>query len=310
MIASRQVREAEPAGSAGVGTGPGLKAERLIVVGRNSYIGGYFTQYAQARGALVMPLSSQDCNFLNWSEVERFFRSLDSEPATLVFLATVNKDVANTYQAFLENAQMIKHLIDGQRHATLRSILSFSAADVYGVTPPVPVTEKAPVAPESWYSLGKAAGDWMLQHAEGLRCPVTILRIPGIFGQAPRDRSMIGRLIAEARTRRRITVHGAGTSLRDYVWLNDLCRVMEGLIPLRYHGVLNVATGRSRRIIDIVQLLMEVLELDATPVFDAPDPARTFDLVFDTSRLRSLLPGFQFSEMAEGVRTYREDQAA
>ncbi|MDP3723049.1 MAG: NAD-dependent epimerase/dehydratase family protein [Candidatus Omnitrophota bacterium] len=297
MIASRRLTQAELVAE--------RKTERLIVVGRNSYIGGCFTQYAQARGASVMSLSSQDCNFLDRSEVERFFRSLDSQSSTIVFLATVNKNVTSTYQSFLDNAQMVKHLIDGQRHARINSILSFSAADVYGTTPPVPLTEDAPVSPESWYSLGKAAGDWMLQHAEELRCPVTILRIPGIFGQAPRDRSLIGCFISEARTAGRVTIHGTGTSLRDYVSLNDLCRVIEGLLPLRYHGVVNVATGRSVRIIDIVRLISEVLKLDYTTVFDEPDPKRTFDLVFDVGRLKSLLPDFQFSELTEGIRTYQ-----
>lgn len=289
--------------------GPGIATERLIVVGRNSYIGGCLTQYAQARGASVMALSSRDCNFLDRSEVDRFFRSLGSQPSTMVFLATVNKDVANSYQSFLDNVQIVKHLIDGQQQACVSSILYFSAADVYGRTPPVPLTEEAPVSPESWYSLGKAAGEWMLQHAEGMRCPVTILRIPGIFGQAPRDRSLISRLVSEARATGRVTIHGEGTSLRDYVWLDDLCRLMEGLLPLRYHGVLNVATGRSWRIVDVVRLIGEVLELDLTPVFDAPDPKRTFDLVFDVNRLTSLLPGFRFSELAEGIRTYREERA-
>lgn len=284
-----------------------MKTERLIVVGRNSYIGGYFTRYAQARGASVMSLSSVDCNFLEWSEVDRFFRSLGSPSSTIVFLATVNKDVVNTYESFLQNVQIIKHLIDGHRQARVSSILYFSAADVYGCRPPVPLTEDAPVSPESWYSLGKSAGEWMLQHAEGLRCPVTILRIPGIYGQAPHDRSVIGRMVSAARATGRLTVHGDGASLRDYVWLDDLCRVMEGLLPLRYHGVVNVATGQSRRIVDIARLIGEVLELDATTVFDAPDPQRTFDLVFDIGRLRSLLPGFQFSDLVQGIRTYRKE---
>ena len=273
MIASKSLAQAEPVGQAPAGRV--LQTERLIVVGRNSYIGGYFAQYVQALGASVMSLSSGDCNFLERREVDRFFRSLGSQPCTIVFLATLGKDVANTYQSFLENVQMIKHLIDGQQHACVNSILYFSAADVYGCSPQVPLTEDAPVSPESWYSLGKAAGDWMLQHAEELRCPVTILRIPGIYGQAPRDRSLIGRLVSEARATGQVTIHGEGTSLRDYVSLNDLCRLMERLLPLRYHGILNVATGRSRRIIDIVRLIGEVLELDLTLVFDAPDPKRT-----------------------------------
>ena len=284
-----------------------MSTERLVVIGAHSYIGGYFTQYARQRGALVTAYSSRDCDFLNDSAVDQLFRALGSEPSTLVFLATVNKNVTNTYQSFLENAQLVKHLIDGQRHATLRSILYFSAADVYGCTPPVPLTERAPVAPESWYSLGKAAGDWMLQHSEELRCPVTILRIPGVFGRAPRDRSIIGHLIAEARATRRMRIHGTGENLRDFVWLDDLCRVIEGLLPLRYHGVLNVATGRSYRMIDVVRRIGEILELDCPVEFDAPNPARNFDLVFDVGRLTSLLPHVRFSDLAEGIRTYRSE---
>lgn len=301
-----QIGEARTGRRRAVAVDTGMETERLIVVGRNSYIGGCFAQYAQARGASVMSLSSQDCNFLDRSEVDRFFRSLGSQPSTMVFLATVNKDVVNSYQSFLDNVQIVKHLIDGQQQARISSILYFSAADVYGCRPPVPLTETAPVSPESWYSLGKAAGEWMLQHDEARRCPVTILRIPGIFGLAPHDRSVIGRIVSEARATGRVTVHGEGASLRDYVWLSDLCRLMEDLLPLRYHGVLNVATGRSVRIVDIIRLISEVLELDYTPVFDAPDPQRAFDLVFDIGRLRSLLPGFRFSELAEGIRTYRE----
>mgnify|MGYP001617556806 CR=1 FL=1 len=298
MITSERVAAAEPV----------LETERLVVVGRNSYIGGYFTQRAKARGATVVSLSSDDCNFLDGDGVRRFFRSLGPHPSTVVFLATVNKDVANSFQSFLDNVTMIQHLIDGHRHACVRSILYFSAADVYGRRPPVPLTEEAPVSPESWYSLAKVTGEWMLQ-APAMRCPVTILRIPGIYGLAPRDRSVIGRLVSAARTTGRMTIHGEGMNLRDYVWLDDLCRLIEGLLPLRYHGVLNVATGRSLRIIDIVRLIGEVLELDCTPVFDAQYPERTFDLVFDVGRLRSLLPGFRFSELADGIRTYREARA-
>lgn len=288
------------------GADTSMVRERLVIIGRHSYIGGYLARYAQARGASVRALSSGECNFLDRSQVETFFRSMGPEPSTLVFLATVNKDVANTHQSFLENVQMVKHLIDGQRHARISSILYFSAADVYGCAPPIPLTEDAPIRPESWYSLGKAVGEWMLDHAESLPCPATILRIPGIFGRSPRDRSVIGRLVADAQTTGRVTIRGEGSILRDYVWVKDLCRVIEQLLPLRYHGVLNVATGRSLRMRDLVRTIGEVLHVDITQIFDPPDVKRAFDLVFDIRRLRSLLPTFQFSELAEGIRTYHE----
>jgi UDP-glucose 4-epimerase len=125
-----------------------------------------------------------------------------------------------------------------------------------------------------------------------------------VYGWAPRDQSVIGRIVSSMRTTGRVTVHGRGTALRDYVSLDDLCRLLDQLLPLRYHGILNVATGQSRRIIDIVKLVGDVVQLRYETVYADVDPERDFDLTFQTDTLRSLVPAFQFSDIETGIRSY------
>lgn len=287
-------------------TSPGrVEEERLILVGKTSYIGGRLSQYMTAHGAKQMTsLSSGDCNFLEWDQVARFFTSLDRRPSTLVFLAVINKPAANSFQSYVENIQMVKHLIEGQKLSPINAILYFSSIDVYGRPPHLPLTEQSPINPESWYALAKYTCEWMLRCSGEVRCPVTILRIPGVYGWAPHDKSIIGQMISRIRATQRATIHGSGTVLRDYVYVDDLCRLVSALLPVRYDGVLNVATGRSYHLREIMKLVRDVLHLDFEIVHDEPDPQRDFDLAFDTRKLTSLIPSFQFSEMALGIRSY------
>lgn len=278
--------------------------EKLIVVGKNSYIGRCFVEFAVSQGERVIALSSKDCNFLIVPEVLDFFRHLDDAPHTVVFFAVVNKSVDNSFQAFLDNVQIVKHLIDGCRHASIASIVYFSSVDVYGAHPALPITEQSRVNPDTWYGLAKYTCEWMLTASGDMTCPVTVLRIPGVFGYAPNDRSVIGRMIASIRREKRIFVNGEGRALRDYIYVLDLCRLLEILIPLKCCKVLNVASGESRSILEIASLVGCVLGMDFEIVHRPSDPARDFDLVFDNRSLISLVPDFRFSSLKEGVRTY------
>ena len=93
-------------------------------------------------------------------------------------------------------------------------------------------------------------------------------------------------------------------ALRDYVYLDDLGRLLDQLLPLRYPGILNVATGESRRLMDIVKLAGDVLKVPFETVYHEGRSDREFDLAFRTDTLRSLMPGFRFSDLETGVRSY------
>jgi UDP-glucose 4-epimerase len=280
----------------------------LIIVGRNSYIGGYFISYASARGARVISLSSVECNFLHKSEVIDFFRRLDGRNYAIVFFAVVNKSVANSYQAFLDNIQIVRNLIDGCRYASIESIVYFSSVDVYGKEPELPINEYTRIAPDTWYGLAKYGCEWMLSMSGEVGFPVTVLRIPGVYGHAPKDKSVIGQIIESIRKEKKAVVNGNGKVLRDYVWVDDLCRVIDLLLPVKYKGIINVATGRSEFLIDIIERIGQVLEEDFEIVYRSAESARDFDLVFDNGALMTLFPRFSFSDMTTGLRTYHRNR--
>ncbi len=278
--------------------------EEVLIVGRNSYIGGYLSQYAKRRGLDVTAIGSAECNFLNLKEVAEFFSARAARPHTVVFLAVVNKSVENSFKSYRDNVSIVRHFIDGCRRVDVRSIVYFSSVDVYGRRPPLPITEHSPITPDTWYGLAKYTCEWMLRSSGEVRCPVTILRIPGVYGRWDGDRSVIGRMVGAARKEGRIVVRGSGERLRDYVYVDDVARLVEALNPLKYDGVLNVATGVSRSVLEMARLVCRVLGRQVEIVHEAPDEEREFDLSFDNRALTAVLPGFQFSGLEVGIQTY------
>ncbi len=278
--------------------------EKLVIVGKNSYVGTRFTEYGIAHGMKTIALSSQECNFLELSEVRGFFNSLGEGAYTVLFLAVVNKSVDNSFESYVRNIEIVKNLMDGHKLAHIDSIIYFSSVDVYGRNPSLPITEESKINPDDWYGLAKYVSEWMLKCSGEIRCPVTILRLPGIYGRSPRDRSMVGRMVSEIRRKKRVVITGEGEALRDYVFIDDLCRLVHLLIPLKHHGILNVATGESHSIFEVAKTVGRVLQIDFEFIYEPVNKEREFSLAFDNHALHSLIPNFEFTDMADGVRSY------
>lgn len=278
--------------------------QNVLLIGRTSYVGAYLETALKEQDINVTALSSSDCDFLDPIAVKQLFQSLPKIPHTIVFCAVLNKWKALSHRALVDNTTLVENLIAYHGLACITNIIHFSTVEVYGKHPPVPLTEKSPVDPDSWYSLAKYIGEWMLLSSGRVTCPVTILRIPGIYGCWPNDHSVIGKMVHALRQEGAVSINGDGTVQRDYVYLPDLARVVIKLLSSQYLGVVNVGTGRSMTIATIADSVCRVLGHPKHVTHVETDIDREFDLVFDTTILRSLLPGIEFSDIAIGIQSY------
>lgn len=276
--------------------------KHVVIVGKNSYVGEFLRDHFAAQGARVSAVGSSDCNFLEAEQVRKFFESLPKEPLTILFLAVVNKNVRNSYSAYLENVHMAWTLVSNLRDVNVESLVFFSSVDVYGRSPKLPMSETTPLDPDTWYGLSKSTSEWIVREESG--CPTCILRIPGIFGRSGKDKSVIGRLISSIREEGRVYIDGDGQVLRDYVFAPDLCRVVERLMARKVSGTFNLATGASVSLLQILATIRETLGV-GFEVFHGPaNEERNFDMCYDTARLSAALGEFDFSPLEAGIRSY------
>lgn len=285
-------------------TSQSVQGRNVLIIGKNSYVGEFLCRHFSARGAAVVAVGSSDCNFLDSPSVHELFKSFGRKPFTIIFLAVVNKDVENSYSAFLDNVQIAWNFVSGVRDANVESVIYFSSVDVYGRAPKLPMSETTSLNPDTWYGLSKSTGEWIVREELGSKFPTCLLRIPGIFGLSRKDRSVIGRLVATIREEGKAYIHGDGKLLRDYVFAPDLCEVVERLVTRKASGTFNVATGTSVSLLQILEATREALGIDFEIVHLPANAERNFDMRYDTSKLSEAIGKFHFSPLTAGVRSY------
>lgn len=273
------------------------------LLGRRSFIGGALERHLLGAGVSVVGASSQDCDLLDEHSTRRFVASLPPG-GRLVVCATINKHVDDSFAAFVKNTRMIEHVVIAAADAELGGVVFLSSVDVYGLTPAVPITERTVPAPARYYGAAKLACEALLKRPGALRCPVTVLRLPGVYGAGDGGRSVVGGLLARLLEGLPITVRGGGAVRRDYVHVDDVCAVIAAVLDLRLDGVLNVATGESRPIRDIVDVLADAAGVTPRVIEGPGDPGGTGDLVFDTTAFRAAVPRARMRGLPAGARDW------
>lgn len=291
-----------------------MVCSNLVVLGRNSYIGNYFYHHAKRSCSSttsrshsswkILAASSRECNLLCESSTANFFSALPNAPTVIVCFSVINKSAGNSYETFTQNMQMVTNLVHGSSLANVTGLIYIGSVDVFGVAPELPITEKTQMAPDTWYGLAKYSCEWVVRTQMPPEVAVSVVRVPGVFGSAPNDRSIIGKFVRELRASGSVALSGTGDEQRDYVWVSDVSRLLLKIAELQPRTVVNAVTGVSYSLAEIARRVGRVLDLPVEVVASGKRTERDFDLTFDNSHLRQILPDFEFSSIEDGIRSY------
>jgi UDP-glucose 4-epimerase len=181
-----------------------------------------------------------------------------------------------------------------------------SGGTVYGNPDMLPVPESHPTQPLTSHGVTKVAAEHYLSlYADVYSVPSLILRCGNVYGEGqPPDRSqgLVAAALDCARRGRPLTVYGDGSSVRDFIAIDDVVDVVAGLLGReRVPSVINVGSGRGTSVADVLKLVESVtgerLQLERR----ATRPGDVRRVVLDITRLRSALPDFEPMPLADGV---------
>lgn len=144
-------------------------------------------------------------------------------------------------------------------------VLASSGGALYrGESDHRPLSEAAPVLPLTSYGVQKLAQEHYLRiGSEQGWLTATVLRIGNPYGvllPPERRQGFIGVALNYLREGRPIRIFGDEENVRDYIHLDDLCRMFQLVIERRDgFDVVNVGSGEGRSVREIVQLLERIL---------------------------------------------------
>lgn len=286
------------------------KALKTLVVGGAGFIGTHLVRLLCAEGRREVIVAGRRVHApADFPSTARYV-SLDvaDENALLPLLSGVDEIIDLAYATVpktsfddpvhdvLANLPATVNLLKKASGLPLRRFLLVSSGGtVYGNARNLPIEEDHPTNPVSPYGITKVAAEkYALMFMQLHDLPAVIVRPgnpygPNQFGRL--SQGFIGAAMFAAVNRQPVTVFGERGTVRDYIYIDDLCRGLMAALEYGEPGdIFNIGTGIGRDNLSILELLSDIVSRDGYTLDIEFKPARPFDVaanVLNSSRLSS-----------------------
>ena len=153
-------------------------------------------------------------------------------------------------------------LLDAAKDLGVKRFLHVSTDEVYGSLGETgKFTETTPLHPNSPYAASKASSDLIaLAYHHTFGFPVVLTRCSNNYGPYQFPEKLIPLMIANALANKPLPVYGAGTNVRDWLYVLDHCTAIDAVLDRGAIGqVYNIGGSNEWKNIDIVKLLLKKL---------------------------------------------------
>ena len=295
---------------------------KLLLLGGTGFIGTNLSQVLAATGydVLVADRGTDAARLhsgvrpfpLELGAVDELVALITRERVdTVVHLVSAMKPSSSVADYLVERDQVVTptiRLASALADMGTRLVYFSSGGTIYGARSSDDAGENDPCEPISLYGQSKLEIEThlrFLQRTRGLR--TLIVRPSNPYGphQAMTgNQGLVSVLLGRVAEKRSLEVWGNGSSVRDYIHVDDLVTMTCALIDRDVEGAtLNIGSGKGHSLLDVVRIVEKVTGREVPLDFR---PARAADvprLVLNVERLRAL-GLYQSRPLTEGIRAY------
>lgn len=295
------------------------KSKNVLVLGGNGFIGSNLCKELVKQGYKVTSfdrvLPQRECEGVEY--IEGDFFDDDSLRKTVIgqdvvyhAISTVNPGNSNTeyMRGYRKDFIQSVKLCELVRDNGIKLIFLSSGGTVYGVQENQPISEDALPHPINHYgNIKLCIENTMISFAYQNNMDIAIARISNPYGPGQDSAKGVGfidSVIRNALSGNSIEVYGDGSTVRDYIYIEDVSRALMSLIDHKFKEspVVNISTGTgtsNNEIIEIVKKIHGSLHVNYKE-------SRSVDLkkvVLDNTKIESVI-GSRFMSLEEGIEKY------
>jgi UDP-glucose 4-epimerase len=195
------------------------------------------------------------------------------------------------------------------KHQVKRIVYLSSGGTVYGDPRRLPVSEDHPLDPLCSYGIVKVAVEKYLNMysvLEGLNA--TVLRVSNPYGGTARRtndlQGVVPIFLRKMVAGESIEIWGDGSTVRDYIYIDDLIDAMVCALGLQGSGVYNIGSGVGHSLNEVLKILSDVTGIEARVRYSAPRGFDVSRIVLDVSRAKEALGWRPSTTLHQGCSRY------
>jgi len=190
----------------------------------------------------------------------------------------------------------------------IKRFLYSSSMAVYGDPAYLPIDEKHPLGPKSFYAAAKISAETYIRFYQTLGINSTILRLFNVYGPGQnlenKMQGMLSIYLAYMLENKPVLVKGSKERFRDFVYVDDVVDafIMAYNNPASFAKTYNIATGVSTKVKDLLEALKVALGHKDYPVeYIDNTPGDQFGLTGDNKRIKEELHWEPKVSLQEGI---------
>lgn len=206
------------------------------------------------------------------------------------------------------------NLLECCRKYNVRKIIYASSAAVYGKPEYLPIDEKHPVRPTSFYGISKLTPENYLKvYKELYGLEYTILRYSNIFG--PRqdvtgEGGVIAIFINKLLNGETPVIFGSGEQTRDFLYVEDVADANHKALYNGNGETINISTNTRISINQLYSELTKILKLNLKPQYSKIRPGDILHSSLDNEKAKKIInwqPKYKFIEgIEETIKYYKK----
>ena len=224
---------------------------------------------------------------------------------------SVPRSVADPVESSTHNIAGFLNVLDAvRRHKVPRMVYASSAA-VYGVPEALPLTEANTTKPLSPYGLEKFINDQYAALYVGLYGVSSVgMRYFNVYGPRQDPKSPYAGVISKfadgLEGANPLRVFGDGSQTRDFIYVGDVARANALALQADVTGVLNVGTGTSVTLLELIDAMKEAFGKTAQVRHEPPAHGDIAHSATDPARLKQTLGWQPATTFVQGLRALAE----
>jgi UDP-glucose 4-epimerase len=279
---------------------------RVVILGHTGFLGSKLLEYfSDILGCdLVVGFSSKDIDFLD-DESHSLLAVKLQKKDTVIVCTGIKKQIGNDAVSYRENMKITSNIAKGLRESPVSKVVYVSSCAVYGedLAFSESITESTAPLPRSFYGLSKVHSEELLKfsllHAQTET--LLIVRPTTVYGDVDKHNYDPSGFVYRLRDQGEIQMWGDGTEVRDFVYIDDFCRVMYRLIQKGASDVVNIVSGFSISFSEIATEIGKFTELSDKLKFNRRTNKKV-DHHYKNRALGKWLPAYKYLNNKEVIR--------
>ena len=236
---------------------------KILITGHKGFIGSNLFQYLKEQEHDVYgydKISDEMQDTTVFYRVNHFIGEL--KPQVIIHLAS---NISNNPHECCKDIEGTINMLEAAKKHSVEYFLFASSAAVYG-------NKKVYEEPINPYGISKLQQEqWVQYYQEHFK--ISIMRFANVYGKG--GKGVINQWLYNIKNDMPIEISGDGLQTRDFIYVNDVCKVIHSMIENHYHSnahtsslgikpIYNISTYQPASLLFITQLLHHITGKDIT----------------------------------------------